>query len=56
MKRRDPGLDVVCWQMMPEKKRRYPGRSTKAGFHRCLPVLGCWRQRQGEVETGALLA
>ena len=38
MKTRDQGLDVVCWQMKPEKKRKYPGRSKGAGFDHCLPV------------------
>jgi hypothetical protein len=40
--------------MRLEKKRKYPGRSKKAGFDHCLPVLDRWRQRQGEEEEARI--
>jgi hypothetical protein len=50
MKTKHQGLAVVRWQKMPEKKRKYPGRSKKAGFDHCLPALERWVERQGEEE------
>jgi hypothetical protein len=48
MKKEGQGLDVARWELMPEKRQKYPGRNKKAGFDHCLPVLDRWQQRQSE--------